>query len=541
MNGNAKAYAEQANNFAIETQYSKISINVAFWVTVIAIFIALVAAFFSAAVSVALVGPYAAGARAALSRILVRLAAAAARRVGATRLARVAVLSGPTGRSLITRLLATPLGLELIEEIGEEFFITVMTQYQQIKMGTIKGWDWKKIQAAILGAATGAMIGMVVAGPISRIVSRLGVRGFAGRALTVGLTNMIASPAGSFVANGVVYQQWQNPFTPDALLGGFMGGVGRTGTISPFNPSVAMALGSPLSTLADAYNAAAQRAGHGPGSGGPGEPGTPNGGPTGPQGGPPGMPGTVQGPEPATPSSPSTSGVPAAAGAPAPAGRPGPTVANPDMSAQRRASAGSDQNAVAPAPGEAPARASAAATPQGNATARQDGRTAPNATPGQNAAPTQNGATQNGTQNTATPHDGETAGRGATAGAPASGGATTPDGPTSQNDGTAQGRGTTSDPATANQQDGSAAVDGAHAAQDGTPATVGAAPGGVTNLGEADGTRQAGALIGAPAPVRARAALVDALNAEFPGAVLGPTGDLLVPGPGATVSSPTPP
>ena len=147
------------------------------------------------------------------------------------------------------------MGRELIEEIGEEF-IDFVAQYQQIKMGTRKEVDWNKSMAAIIGAGGGAIVGMKVAGPVSRVTG--GVPGFAGRAITTGATNTIASPVGSFVANGVVYGQWENPFTADSLMGGFMGGAGRTGSISPFNPEVYTTLAHPTTSLASAYDAAAR-------------------------------------------------------------------------------------------------------------------------------------------------------------------------------------------------------------------------------------------------------------------------------------------
>ncbi|MFD1503642.1 hypothetical protein, partial [Streptosporangium lutulentum] len=58
----ADAYAVQVSDFAVETQYSKLSINVAFWVTVVAISIALLVAFFTAGSTAPLIGPYAAAA-----------------------------------------------------------------------------------------------------------------------------------------------------------------------------------------------------------------------------------------------------------------------------------------------------------------------------------------------------------------------------------------------------------------------------------------------------------------------------------------------
>ncbi|MEV4112227.1 hypothetical protein [Nonomuraea sp. NPDC049695] len=502
---NSLAFSQQANNFAVETQYSKLSINVAFWVTVVAIAIAMLVSFFSAGTSTALVGPYAAGARAAITRILVRLATIGARELGATRLARVTALSGATGRGLIARLLGSSIGKELIEEIGEEFFIDAVAQYQQIKMGTRKEWDWQKSGAAIIGAGTGALFGTAVAGPVSRVTRH--VPGFAGRALTTGLTNTIASPAGSFIANGVVYGQWQNPFTTDSLLGGFMGGAGRTGSISPFNPEVYTALAHPITTLASAYDAAARTdAAHAAGDPPAGPPsGNPsNGGPT-PSGGQPPMSGSVQQPGPGTP---------------APA-RSGGTVTTPDVdpNAHRRGSASPNGDPRS----EAPRQAGPASRPTGDA-ATQSGR---NTTAGAPAPQSDDGTAQR-----SAPH--------------AAAAAQTPDGTHAQHDDNpAQ---PDNDPA---QPDNNPAQQDNNAAQqDNNPATPDSTPaqpdGHQTPSADRTTTHEAAtaddgfgntvsSLTGsAPAagPMtaaeRARTALIGALTTDFPDAVIGPTGDLLI-------------
>ncbi len=283
VRGNATSYSQQVSNFAVETQYSKISINVAFWITVVAIAIALYVSFFTAGSATPLIGPYAAAGRSAISRLLARLAAAAGRPAAATRLAAVTTMNGATGRAALVRLIASPIGRELVEEIGEEGAIDGISQYLQMRKGTRTEWDWKKTGAAVVGAGTGAVVGMRLAGPVSRVTRH--VPGFTGRALSTGLNNAVASPVGSFVANGVVYGEWKNPFTADSMMGGFLGGVGRTGTISPFNPDVLSALTHPTSALAAAYDSAAQAdaaraAANPPPAGGPTPDGTPsNGGP----------------------------------------------------------------------------------------------------------------------------------------------------------------------------------------------------------------------------------------------------------------------
>ncbi|MGW4799541.1 WXG100-like domain-containing protein, partial [Nonomuraea sp. NPDC004297] len=265
------SYAKMVDNFARETQYSKLSVNVAFWIAVTAAFIALIAAGFAPLASVLLRSAGTAGS-ARIALIMQRLALVASR-------------SGPvTASGQVTKLAATATGAggkffnaalaaELVEEISEEVFIDAFAQYQQIKMGTRDTWDWKKVKAAAVGAGTGAVIGTKLGGPVSRFtndlpgVSRLnriagdnpGVGNaflrFPGRALNTGLNNMLSSPAGSIAANYLVYDQFALPGA-EGVYGGFLGGAGRTNTISPFNPSVASAITNPLSTLSSAFDAA---------------------------------------------------------------------------------------------------------------------------------------------------------------------------------------------------------------------------------------------------------------------------------------------
>ncbi|MEV6033827.1 hypothetical protein AB0L65_21915 [Nonomuraea sp. NPDC052116] len=544
VSGNARAYSQQANNFAVETQYSKLSVNVAFWVTVVAIAIALFVAFFTAGSSTAIIGPYAAGARAAITRILVRLMTLGGRELGVRQLARVTALSGATGRGLIARLLASPIGRELIEEIGEEFFIDAAAQYQQLQMGTVQDWDVNKSAASVIGAGGGALFGTALAGPVSQITSH--VPGFAGRALTTGLTNTIASPAGSFIANGVVYDQWQNPFTADSLLGGFMGGAGRTGTISPFNPEVYTALAHPVTSLASAYDLAARtdagRAAGGP-TGGPADGNTSGGGPT--NGGPqPGMPGAVRQPDPAGPTTVRSGGQATAPTTPRPdapatpradGGRDGdsrrnPAAPDPDASSQRRTSRSedpdqTDPNATTPdqaspnaaAPDEtdssaaAPSQDDAASQPTGDAGPRPDDAS------GRAGQPSATGQAPDGTP------------------APDADPAQPDNGPAQPDSGPAQPDANQATPDNPAQPDTSPAQPDGQTAPDGQVAPDAQAATGSTQLADdgsgqpvtsLDGSAPAGQPM--PAAVRARTALIGALAANFPDAVVGPEGDLLI-------------
>ena len=162
-------YARQADAFALETQYSKISINVAFWVAVIAIAIALISAFFSAGTSTAAVGPAAAGLRATIAKILSRLGLAAARPAGVAAAARLTTLAGT---SLATRLGSAAVVHELVEEIGEEVFIDAYTQYQQIKMGTGRAGTGKRPSRRRSGPAPAPFVGTKLGTPVSRLHQR---------------------------------------------------------------------------------------------------------------------------------------------------------------------------------------------------------------------------------------------------------------------------------------------------------------------------------------------------------------------------------
>ncbi|MFC4529497.1 hypothetical protein [Sphaerisporangium dianthi] len=271
--------ALQVDDFARETQYSKISINVAFWIGVTAAFIALVSAFFTAGATTPVIGPIAASTRAAIGRILARLAAAAGRDFGAGMATRLAAgrAAQAGSRSLVRTMLTSHLGREIIEEIGEEVFIDAYTQHEQMRLGTRTSWDWDKTKASAIGAGGGAVVGMKVAAPLlSRYGGRIplmnrlddaardgsgfssALAGFGRDAMHTGLNNMVASPAGSFLANGAVYGDW-NPLhslTAESLGGAFMGGAGRTRTISPTNPEVFHAITHPVQSL-QAANAAA--------------------------------------------------------------------------------------------------------------------------------------------------------------------------------------------------------------------------------------------------------------------------------------------
>ncbi|NUR82784.1 MAG: hypothetical protein HOY71_01710, partial [Nonomuraea sp.] len=279
------SYAKMVDNFARETQYSKYSVNIAFWVAVIAAFIALIAAGFFPLARVLLSSIGTAGGT-RIAMIMERLALVAGR---AGRVAASGQVTRLAGGAAANKFIDAALIHELIEEIGEEVFIDAYSQWQQIKSGTRDMWDWNKTKASAIGAGAGAIVGTRLGTPVSNFTNKIpGIsrlnriagdnRGvgnaflrFPGRALNTGLNNVAASPAGSIVANAAVYGQFSLP-DAEALYGGFMGGAGRTNTISPFNPSVASSVLHPVSSLAGVFSDVMAAHGGGPNPPGPGGP-----------------------------------------------------------------------------------------------------------------------------------------------------------------------------------------------------------------------------------------------------------------------------
>ncbi len=260
----AAAYADQADNLARETQYTKLSINSAYWVTVSAIAAALIAASFSLGTAALAVAPLAVAGRTVILQLMERLAAAVARDYGARA---AGSLTRPAGMAVLH---------EIVEEGLEEGFIAADALRKQ------GAWDWEKFLTAGGGGALGGLIGMKIGAPLTdaltsrtpllRDLVRLGsdatgaaIRGivpaivrFPGRAVNTGLNNLITSPLTNLIMNAAVNRQ----FTPPAgmeLVGAFLGGAGRANTISPFNPAVLRAVADPVGAIAGLV--AAHRAG----------------------------------------------------------------------------------------------------------------------------------------------------------------------------------------------------------------------------------------------------------------------------------------
>ncbi|WP_143121134.1 hypothetical protein [Streptosporangium canum] len=255
---NAAAYAAKLGNFALETQYSKISINVAFWISLIAISIGLVAVFFTGGMAARLIVLIARKTRWDIDTILRRLAAAAGRSAGARavlpvaqRVATTAAASGST-RTILSSAGRKAVALEVAEEATEEGVIDGATQLDQKKRGTRDRVDQRRFIDSLVGGGFGGAFGMKVAPVVSRLFGPgRASRRFTGRTLQgitqAGAVNIIASAGGGLVV-GLGHGQLVLP-TVEGGVGAFTGAAARYGSLSPFNGEVIQAVRTPVATF----------------------------------------------------------------------------------------------------------------------------------------------------------------------------------------------------------------------------------------------------------------------------------------------------
>ncbi|MEU5553787.1 toxin glutamine deamidase domain-containing protein [Micromonospora sp. NPDC047793] len=242
----AAAYAAGCDQAALEIEYAKLTVLIAVFITVIAVFVALLMAWLGGVSAGAIPGILAAGRQAVTvafrrliaqmgRQLLTRAGMQTALRAAGTRLGQI--VSSQGFRQGMTRL-----GLELVEEIGEELIIDVGAQAYQMHTGERRQWDGNRTLTAGVGGAIGGVLGtgMHFAGrrvaphmPFSFRPSQLSFPGsgmvrWGTTSLASGMQNAVVSPAASVLANGTVNGQWAMPGA-DAFLGGFTSGAGRTG------------------------------------------------------------------------------------------------------------------------------------------------------------------------------------------------------------------------------------------------------------------------------------------------------------------------
>ncbi|MET8381873.1 hypothetical protein ABZV14_02585 [Streptosporangium canum] len=253
---NAAAYAAKLGNFALETQYSKISINVAFWISLIAISIGLVAVFFTGGMAARLIVLIAKKTRWDIDTILRRLAAAAGRSAGARTVLpaaqRIAAAGNASTRTILSSAGRKAVALEVAEEATEEGVIDGATQLDQKNRGTRDRVDQRRFIDSLVGGGVGGIFGMKVAPVVSRLFGPgRASRGFTGRTLQgitqAGVVNVIASAGGGMVV-GLGHGQLVLP-TGEGGIGAFAGAAGRYGSLSPFNGAVVQAVRTPVATF----------------------------------------------------------------------------------------------------------------------------------------------------------------------------------------------------------------------------------------------------------------------------------------------------
>ncbi|MEU7986724.1 hypothetical protein AB0B56_17850 [Streptosporangium canum] len=253
---NAAAYAAKLGNFALETQYSKISINVAFWISLIAISIGLVAVFFTGGMAARLIVLIAKKTRWDIDTILRRLAAAAGRSAGARAVLpaaqRVAAAGNVSTRTILSSAGRKAVVLEVAEEATEEGVIDGATQLDQKERGTRDRVDQRRFIDSLVGGGVGGALGMKVAPVVSRLFGRgTAPRRFTGRTLQgitqAGVVNIIASAGGGLVV-GLGHGRLVFP-TGEGGVGAFTGAAARYGSLSPFNGEVIQAVRTPVATF----------------------------------------------------------------------------------------------------------------------------------------------------------------------------------------------------------------------------------------------------------------------------------------------------
>ncbi|MFI7079845.1 toxin glutamine deamidase domain-containing protein [Micromonospora sp. NPDC049903] len=242
----AAAYAAGCDQAALEIEYAKLTVLIAVFITVIAVFVALLMAWLGGVSAGAIPGILAAGRQAVTvafrrliaqmgRQLLTRAGMQTALRAAGTRLGQI--VSSQGFRQGMTRL-----GLELVEEIGEELIIDVGAQAYQMHTGERRQWDGNRTLTAGVGGAFGGVLGTGMSFAGRRLAPRMpfsfspsgltfpgsGVVRWGSRSLASGMQNAVVSPAASVLANGTVNGQWAMPGA-EAFLGGFTSGAGRTG------------------------------------------------------------------------------------------------------------------------------------------------------------------------------------------------------------------------------------------------------------------------------------------------------------------------
>ncbi|MBT8224295.1 MAG: hypothetical protein HKP61_00700 [Dactylosporangium sp.] len=286
----AVAFGQGCDAAAMELEYCKLTVVISVYITVFAVFAALISAYWSFGTSTAAVPPILAAGRQAVMVAFRQVATQLGREILTRQAVKLAVKQAAKqaiktiARETATRLsrnalkkgLLWELRRELIEEIGEELIIDVGAQAIQGHRGTRTEWDYQRTATAGLGGGIGAVLGIgmhkgfagfkkfkrwwsesldavtdfqalpnlvrdqvqrqarkTVMDKVTEKIASNPIGRWTTNTLQAGAYNSVISPVSSMLANKVVYGgDWEIP-DAEAFLGGFMGGAGRVGLTGP--------------------------------------------------------------------------------------------------------------------------------------------------------------------------------------------------------------------------------------------------------------------------------------------------------------------
>lgn len=209
---NAGALAGKADGFGTETQYTKISINIAFWITIAEVFAAVVAAFFTFGASLAAGAAEVAGLQLTIRQLMTKLITTAAKDVAIK-----------AAESFAKKGVVRAVAEGAAKGAAKGVFRDLSTQGIQNARGTRDGVNLRKTA----GSAGGGAVGGAVGGGIGK---GIGSR-FPGASTPFGpiwtkpaqtaVTNSIAGPAALGTGTGISTGRWNFPYTPSTVGGAF--------------------------------------------------------------------------------------------------------------------------------------------------------------------------------------------------------------------------------------------------------------------------------------------------------------------------------
>ena len=240
---NAGAVSQQLVQFGRSVQYTKYTINIAFWIAVIELFAMVLAAFFTFGTSLVAAGPIAVTLRGAISIALRKLVTDALLSAGLRGVTKATIQQATV--AAMRNISVRGVTREGVEELVEEVFIDVTAQAMQSGRTTPGGtpiapsWNVDSTFASAIGGFSGGIAG----GLAQPLVAPLGAVPGLGAPMRNMATNVIASPAGGLTATMAVNLANGRPllegagdlFSPDALMGNALSALGRPSSHAAFD------------------------------------------------------------------------------------------------------------------------------------------------------------------------------------------------------------------------------------------------------------------------------------------------------------------